>query len=250
MYCVDNLGGGTLATLTDESDAIRINAGLNYLIKNNLVSTFTNTVRFPASFSSAGGVEIFGGGNVTVVNNTFISRNGGSTFALNMAPIMSAFAGYYVCENNLFTGANAESGFSDSIHFQPVRVGVAISGPAISQGISGDIMMSIVNNTCTSAANTESSTRPGVLVNATPNADFPITVNITGNYVITPPGYLHPQAGMRIAAHGPGPTIVNLQDNVSLTSPPTPGYLFQNFGNPANLLVDFGSDNVGTTSGL
>lgn len=236
---VDNYGGGTGGA--DISAGIYIEAGLDYLVKHNTMSTF--------SLHGGGNcLNIYGGGNVTVKENTFIGRDTGDTYGVNLLPFLNPIQGFFRFEKNLFTGANATSGLDRGIDLEPTTAN------SYSKGIIGDIKLFVIENISNSQANTSEDDMAGIEIIAYANAENPITVDIIGNYITMPVGMVTPpppltKAGIIVASFGPGTLIATLHKNVSLNIPPAPGYRFNNNGNTADLQLKMGYDNFGTSSG-
>ncbi len=245
LICVDNIGKADLSDLSDQSAGIRIDDGLNYLIQNNIVSTFSN----PAGIANIAGIglNIFGGGNVSVKNNTFLARDGdspgGGTVGIFMFPISAPHQGDFLVANNLFTGVNASSGLSRGIALEPQVTGAF----GVSKGFIGNLNMSVVGNTCNSQTNISGDpNQAGILVSLSIPAAQSVLANISDNHVIIPAGLTSPLGGIAVKARGPGPLNLTVHDNVSLTPPAVPGYYFNTFGNLGNLNLDLGFDNVGS----
>ena len=241
LNLVDNIGGAHLDSFLDQSGGVRVNKGFNYLITNNTISTFNNaTLEQPGGI----GVDIFGGGNVTVTKNTVIGRDATNaiTFGVWMRSAVAPFQKSFVFNKNLFTGADANSGLNAGFV-------IAIIPFSPTFGNVGDVNISITDNICNSQTNTGNDHGTGIFINSFPVVDTSIHVDIKGNYITIPAGIEFPTAGIQLIGNGPGPTIASLHRNVSLTIPPTPGYIFSNSGNPANLILDMGYDNFGTSSG-
>lgn len=236
---VDNIGA------QDLSGGVRVDAGLNYVIKNNTASTFGDPAFAP---TTGNGININGGGNIVIKNNTIISRDGVSdTFGISCSNFTAAYQGFYVIKNNHLTGADASTGFSSGIVIEPFDT---TSGGA---GIIGDLKITVIGNTVDSQTNSVPAAvdafKSGILLAGHAPANNPITWIVKHNHVNIPAGIADPYAGIGMRSHGPGAFIATYHDNVSITVPPTFGYVFNNFGNPAFLDLYFGSDNVGTRSG-
>lgn len=233
----------TLRTGTNNADftsGLRIDAGLNYLIKDNIMTSGSSLVE------GGNSMNLHGGGNVKMINNTFINSDTGDTYGIDAFPYVSPFQGYYVFEDNLFTGISVAAGLDQGLHFELHSVGTDGSP---NFGYIGNISVSMISNTFNSQTNTAHDNPGAIVVNCNPNLENIITVNIIGNNAVIPTGIAGARAGIFVAARGPGPLSVNLHKNVMLTTPPTPGYFFNNFGDPANLRLDMGFDNFGTSLG-
>ena len=244
LNCVDNLGGGGIEFPTgngsDTSGGIKIATGLNYLISHNTSSAFGN----PATpFPGGNPLNIFGGGNVTVINNTFVGRDTHDTYGINQEALIAPMQGFFVFKNNLFTGADINSGLD-------IGIFVGIYAPGFySQGAIGKLHFCVSDNKFTSQTNTAGDSASGIRFYVSPVESSTWKVNIIGNNVTMPVSLKDVVAGINIFARGPGVINASLHKNVSLTTPPTPGYLFDNNGNPAFLQLDMGYDNFGTSSG-
>ena len=242
---VDNLGGQAGPNFFDISGGVRVDSGLNYVIKNNIASTFGNS---SLPVIGGNGFNVFGGGNVIIANNTAIARDGTTdTLGINITNSTTPFQGFYIIKNNVITGADENSGFASGIVIEPFDIS---QGPP---GIIGDLNISIIGNICNSQTNsTPSGVDPfksGILIAGFAPPNNPITWTVNDNYVDLPAGLAAMIGGIVVRSHGPGTFIVSLHDNTAITIPSVPGYLFDDFGNPAFLQLDFGSDNVGTRSG-
>jgi len=223
---------------TDFTAGLRIENGLNYLIKNNMISSGGSAME--------GGncVNLHGGGNVTALNNTIIGLDNTDTFGIDIFAYVNPLQGFFVFENNLFTGVNSTSGLDQGIHFE-ARV---IPG---SQGLIGNLSFSALGNTFNSqtSADVAGDAPTAIALNVQPSASQTITANVRGNYITLPAGIITPSAGINVLARGPGPLIAHFHDNVALTIPPIVGYKFNKFGSTSHLLLDMGHDNFGTSSG-
>lgn len=229
--------GGAFDAGNHISAGIRVDGGLNYLIKHNIISTGTN---FTLPTPGGNGIAFFGGGNVIVKRNTVIGRDLGPTAGIEIFAANAPLQGTFKIKKNLWTGADAHSGLDIAIAIFP------------DPNIIGNLTMCIVDNTCNSQANgSPFSFLPGGIILDTfgPNAASTVTLDIKRNTIIIPAGFINPAAfaGIGIIANGPGKIIAKLNKNVSLTIPPTPGYFFS--GTPADLQVCFNSNNVGTRVG-
>lgn len=234
----DEIGGGVTSE-ADTSGGIKVSDGLNYLITHNTGSSFTN----PATFAPGGnGLNVFGGGNVTASDNIFLGRDAGDAFGINMRALINPFQGNFIFEDNTITGSIPTAGLNCGI-FAVVRVN------ALQKGAIGDVEILIKNNKINLQNSTVQDQGKGIFVNSFPNADQSVKAILIGNNVAVPAGVTYAVAGIDITGGGPGLTEAILHKNVSLTTPPVPGYLFVNSGNPANLDLDVGFDNFGTPSG-
>ena len=234
LMCVDTLGtsSGPSSTVTS---AIEVQSGLNYVIKNNILSTFGST---PSVTGNC--MNIYGGGNLTVENNIFIGRDTTDTYGVDMENFIGAFEGYYLFENNLFTGQNENSGLADGFYADIFTTPEPI----------GNLTISLVNNTSNSQTNPNSSAA-GFYILSHVNASQTVTLNIMNNNVNIPAGISASNArGMSIASYGPGLTYANLQDNVSLTISPKFGYIFNAEHVPSAFIINFEPNNVGTVEYL
>ncbi|MBS0648461.1 MAG: inverse autotransporter beta domain-containing protein [Verrucomicrobia bacterium] len=237
FYLVDTLKTGSSGT--DFTAGLRIEQGLNYLIKNNMMSTGSSMVE------GGNACNVHGGGNVTFINNTFINvDHTNQGYGVDIFAYLTPLEGYFVFQNNLFTGANNTSGLLQGIHFEPRRL--AAGGSA---GIIGNLKINIVGNTFNSQSNTSASSPAAIALNCTPDSSNFVSAHLTGNYITMPAGITTPIAGMNIQGHGPGPLIATLHENVVLTVSPVPGYKFNNFGSLSHLQLHVGSDNFGTSTG-
>lgn len=233
FYLVDNFGGGSGS---DVSGALLIEDGLNYLIQNNILTTNSTN-------GGGNGLNIFGGGNITVANNTFIGLDKGDTFGVdfeNFSNLTAPIQGYYLFKNNLFTGANANSGFAIG-WFSEIRANA---------NVRGNINITVIGNTSNSQSNTTGSPA-GIQILSNVNPTQAVTVNILDNNVVMPAGITGASpGGIRVASFGPGPTFAHIHGNVSLTNvsatPTVPGYIFNDEGDPPALHLDVGPDNFGT----
>ena len=214
------------------SGALQISSGTDYLVKNNvLISKPDGNV-----------LNFIGGGNATISRNTFISTGTDDTYGIACFgyPGGLPLEGSIVISDNLFTGANSSTGLAQAIHIDTFLT-------------TGNVTVSILNNDFTSAFNSTPTFEDPIcpiLIFSGPAAGQTVTYNVIGNNIIfpnTPSSGVQDLAGFSLTAFGSGPTIVNVFDNIASTPSGVPGYLFS--GTPANLELNFGSNNVGTRSG-
>lgn len=213
---VDDFGG--VSGLNDSS-CIRIENGLNYVIKKNVLSTVDIT-------GGGKGLNIFGGGNMKVKKNTFICRNAGDCYGIYMFAFVAPFEGTFVFEKNLFTGANASSGLDQGLHIETGN----------GQGVTGAIALYILCNTSNSQTNTADDAPAGITLACYDiPTTTPVTALIKGNHVTIPAtincsSAILPSncAGISVASFGPGVLLASLFNNVAITADGTPGYLLQN----------------------
>ena len=237
FYCVDNVGQGL--GIPGAGAGIRVNDGLNYVIKNNILSAMAKTAIAP-NVPNSDALSIFGGGNVLVENNTMIARDADGCFGVSIASLVSPFQGYYVIKNNTLSGANESTGFQRSIFALISRAGAK----SRLRSYWGHIFRYIGNSVHSSLS---SAPMRGINVQTAPNAGSPIVVNINNNNISVPPSTA--TAGVFVVNQGNAPTIVGMHNNVSLTTGSVPGYRFLNTtGDPTQLILDF-SNNVGTRTG-
>ncbi len=243
---VDDFGGNTSSPFDPSvtSAGIRIENGLNYLIKHNVVSTNSNN-------GGGNSFNIYGGGNVTVLKNKFIGTDRGDTFGIDFQDLVAPFEGTFAFEKNLFTGADANSGLVRGLN---AELGVDI-------GYNGELAIAILCNTSNSQTNTAMDEPTGIGVAAHPLPFQPIRTIIKGNHVTIPAGIACPTvappalgkscSGILVSSFGPGTHFASLHKNVSITTGLTPGYLFANVTfagptpDPTALQLEF-NDNVGT----
>ena len=236
LNLVDNFGGGTGGA--DVSAGLYIQGGKDYQVLSNTMSTFS---------AHGGGncFNIYGGGDLLVWGNTFIGRDIGDTFGVNLLPFVNPIQGVFIFEKNRFTGADVNSGLVRGLDVEATGVGGS------SKGIIGIVKFVIVDNIFDSQSNTSGDEPAGITILASPNAGVPVIADMIGNKVTMPAGITQATAGFIISAQtgALGPLIASLHKNVSLTVLPVPGYIFTNHHNPANLQLDMGSDNFGTSTG-
>lgn len=240
LYLLDNYGGGTGGS--DFSGGVRIEKGLNYHIMKN---------KFGVASTNGGGtgVNIYGGGNISVEYNTFIGMDTGDSYGIGISSdyvngVLNAYQGKFEFHHNLFTGADVNTGLDLGISVSPV------DNPS---PIIGNLHFSVKGNTF----NSQTSQNPfgdntgAILFNVKPPVSQPFILNIEENNIVIPPGLVTSGLlfGIDISAHGPGPAIASLHKNVSLTIPPTPGFRFRNFGDPTNLQLAMGYNNFGSSIG-
>lgn len=243
LNCVDNIGGNSLASGVDVSGAIRIDNGTHYNIQHNTMSTFTNVSK---PFPGGSCLIVFGGGGVVTSNNTYVARDGGSLSPSGvcdgffMFPLINPHQGSFVVEESLFTGLDNNSGFDNGV--------TVFTGASIGAGAIGNIKVSIEKNTFNSQKNVAMVSPAGAAFLTFPGVSNPVTLEIIGNKVTIPAGLLGTEAGIAISAFGPGPTMASLHENSVLTTPPVPGYLFDDNGVAADLILDVGFDNFGTSA--
>lgn len=242
LNLVDNVGGATRDDFLDQSGGARINGGSDYLISENSMSTFNN-----AALPQPGGIglTIFGGGDVKAVDNKFVGRDSlnAVTFGVWMRSAVNPFSGYFKFKGNLFTGADNNSGLNAGFVIA-IR---STTSPPPTFGNSGNLKLSIKDNVFNSQSNTSNDHGVGVFINSFPMPSTSVRIKVKGNKVTIPAGITQATAGIQIIGNGPGKTEAVLHENVSLTIPPVPGYIFA--GSPANLDLDVGYDNFGTSSG-
>lgn len=216
FHIQDNLGV-QVGSAAIRSSPITISNGVNYLIQNNVLSTF----------KEGNGINIDGGkGQVAIINNTILCRNfNNDSHGIGIRSLFSTESGPILIENNLVTGATPLDGF---------RLGIF--------SVANNIELSVVSNRFTSEKQTFAG-GAGIIID-TINS----TVYLAENFVDLPATFISPEAGIKIGT-GPGahPVVATLENNTSLTIPPVPGYLFQ--GTPATLQLNFGASNVGTRVG-
>ena len=236
LNLVDNFGGGTGGV--DTSAGLLIQMGTDYLVADNTMSTFS---------ANGGGncFNIYGGGNVKTKDNTLIGRDTGDTFGVNLISFVAPLQGSLSFKRNLCTGANNSSGLVRGLDFE-------ISKSADTFGTIGNLSFSIMENVFNSQAN-GSKDEPAAITFIINGVSTSTIAKIDENNIVIPVGILTPPvltiAGVLLSSRGPGPLIASLHKNVSLTTPPTVGYFFNNHGNSANLVLDVGFDNFGTSSG-
>lgn len=241
LNLIDNIGGATLDSFLDQSGGVRINNNFDYLITHNVISTFNNaTLPQPGGI----GIDIFGGGNVKFKDNKVIGGDSlnAITFGVWMRSAVAPFQGFFKFKRNIFTGADENSGLNAGF-----VIAVIPFSPTF--GNVGDLSIKLIENVCNSQSNTGNDHGEGIFINTFPIAGTSIKVKVEGNKIVIPAGITFPTAGIQINGNGPGLTEAILHKNVSLTTPPVPGYLFSNSGDPANLDLDMGYDNFGTSSG-
>lgn len=237
LNLVDNFGGGTGSA--DVSAGLYIQNGLNYQVVDNTMST--------GSLNGGGNCfNIYGGGNLEARGNTLIGRDTGDTFGVNLISFTAPLQGYFTFKNNICTGADNSSGLVRGFDFE-------VSKAANTFGTIGDLFFSVKGNVFNSQANI-SEDEPAAITFIINGVSTSTTAKIDENKITIPIGILSPSppnviAGIIISSRGPGPLITSLHKNVSLTTPPTVGYFFTNHGNPANLDLDMGYDNFGTSFG-
>ena len=186
-------------------------------------------------------MNIYGGGNVTVSNNTFIGLDTGDSYGVDLDAFIAPLQGFFMFDNNLFTGANANSGLDRGLNLEIRQTGTVF-------GAIGTVDFTVTNNTFNSQTNTAGDEPAAVtLILRTGNT---VNIDLIGNYIDMPAGIANPHsnaAGILLFSAGPGVAFCNLQDNVSITTDSVPGYLFNASANLANLQVDFAPNNIGTT---
>ncbi len=245
LNCIDNFGGANQASGSDQSAGIRIDAGLNYLIKNNTAYTFTNnTVLSPGGI----GILVYGGGNVTINHNTAIGTDQGNTFGIWFYPLASPHQGSFIISNNLLTGLNDNSGLN-----RGMDINILDTLGSIVPGVTGNVDVSILNNTCNSQLNTALPFQIGIAIGINPPASNFVNVDVIGNYVNMPETMPDPYNGaIGVINFGPGVLNITFHENVSLTQTqlPVAGYSILNESTPETLNLDFGFDNFGTYTEL
>lgn len=216
---VDNIGGGTGGS--NVSACIRIEAGLNFVIKHNNMST--------ASIILPGGgncLNIYGGGNMKIVKNKFIGRDAGDIFGVDMVAFVSPYTGTFEFTKNLFTGADSQSGLVQGAH---VEIGD-------DHGVTGPVEVLFLCNTSNPGANSSDDGPRGFSV-ANRGPDL-VTAILKGNHITIPSTFVCTShatpplpsscAGISINGFGPGLMFANLSHNNVITTGATPGYLFNN----------------------
>ncbi|MBS0648768.1 MAG: inverse autotransporter beta domain-containing protein [Verrucomicrobia bacterium] len=235
LFCVDKVGQGL--GIPGAGAGIRVNDGINYLIKNNILSASAQAAVSP-NVPNSDALSIFGGGNVIAENNTMIARDADGSFGISLFSLVSPLQGYFVLKNNIFMGANGSTGFQRNIFAL-----LSKEGANSSLGLIGNISLDVVGNSIHSSLS--AAPMRGINVQTVPNDGSPIKVKINNNNITIP--NITATAGVFVVTQGNAPTIVSMHENVSLTTTPTPGYFFIN--STGHLQLDFGSDNFGTSTG-
>ncbi len=209
------------------SGAVTIRNGSNYLIKNN---------QFKA-FNFGAGINVYGlGDNTTIVNNTFLATSGfNQADGVFFYDILTPITGSFYIASNLFTGVDDSSGFNIAI--STFDYGVPLKVTSV-------VSVTIDSNTFVGQTNVAST--PAAILFGADNA----TLSIIGNY-IDMTGFPSPTAGIYLEQDSAsGLMSATLQNNVSLTNSPVPGYLFvNNSGTPYGMQINFGPSNIGTRVG-
>ena len=243
---VDNIGGGIVKDGGGISGCVRIDDDLDYVVKNNIMSTFAN-MSFPPGFQGGNCVNIFGGGDVVVKDNKLTGRDQGDCFGILVRSRVSPHRGHFLFERNLCTGADNNSGLSVGIRITPLNTSVDAS-----HGLIGNPTFEVKDNIVYSQINADiGGDTAGIDFESAPNPGGFVKAKFIGNRVTLPVTITaNPTtAGFKIIGMGPTPSYVSLHKNVSLTTPPVPGYRFINSGNPTFLELDMGYDNFGSSVG-
>jgi hypothetical protein len=222
--------GTTVGALS--SGALSVMGGSHYTIKNNTLSTL----------GQGSCINIYGGGDNTVIkHNTLLgldSLGGSMGVFLGQGSLTPNVGGVITIMDNLFTSPDPSVSFGAGIDIAPSKF-ISTSLP--------DLTIVASNNTINVATTTSNS---GIFITNSSGGPSTFT-GIFNNNQIT----LHPadpsSMGFIITEDigSVGPLIVSLENNTVQPSPPATGYQFvNNTGNPANLQVNFGS-NQGTVTG-
>jgi hypothetical protein len=151
-----------------------------------------------------------------------------------------------VFKYNVFSGADVNSGLDRGIDLEPTDA-------SYGKGTIGNLSFTIENNTFNSQANTSIDDHAGIEFLCSTAST--VTLDVKENTLETPAGIIPPPLGLAIAGmiivnDGPGLLTAHLHKNVSLTIPPTVGYLFTNrTGSTALFDLDMGYDNFGSSQG-
>jgi len=210
------------------SAALSIMSGTDYSIHNNWF--------FTSSVGSC--VNIYGDGdNTTITNNTMISTDGfNQTDGVFFFDPLKPINGTFNIIHNVFKGDDNVSGFNNSI-------GTFGAGSPLQ--LTSNVIWNVIDNMLVSGSNT-AATSGGIIFTAGNG-----TVNIIGNYLNIPPTFTSPLAGVYIEKDfSTGVVTANLENNIVISTPPTPGYKFvNNSGNPDELKINFAPSNIGKTQG-
>jgi hypothetical protein len=224
FFLNDALGSfnGTLYSAT-----VTILNGSNYLIQNNQFSTF--------NLGSC--INVYGpGNNTSIVNNTFIATTGfNSTDGVFFFDAVMPITGSFYIANNLFKGIDDNSGFNNAI---------GTFGAAQPLQLTSNVNVNIFSNRFVSQTNTAG--EGAAIIWTAGNG----SATIVGNYIDVSQ-LSTPLGGVYVEQDFPtGLLTVSLDENTSITTPPTAGYEFvNNSGNPSALQINFSPSNVGTRDG-
>ncbi len=223
------------------SSALQVDTGMQYVIKNNTLSTPS----FAAADANA--MNILGGGCMKISNNTYICGNTNDVFGAYVTNGTSLLQGNIEFKHNVFTGMDNNSGFVTGIHYDSSNNGQGIFVQTTSS-------VSIIENIFASQSNTTPFDNASAILFNSASAPFnTLTFTITGNIMTIPLNSPTAQADLVVNAFGLGTTLVKVNKNVATNSYGLPGYLFANLSSPFSasaLKVCFSSDNVGTREDL